>query len=165
MKKVLGIAVSLVLVLATAGVAGANSIIVPFFSDGGALSTDTPQQGLAGFIQLKNLEAEAIVVLVEYVDANGVDGGGATFELAAGTARGWRPVTDDPGLEGAGADIPNANLVGTFVLNDGNSDGVTDSGGNGGVVISSEGRIVGAAVSWNLSTGAGWSYPALEFPE
>jgi hypothetical protein len=164
-KKVLGIAVSLVLVLTAAGVAGANSVIVPFFSDGGALSSQSPQEGLAGFVQLKNLESEPIIVLVEYVDMNGVDGGAATFELAAGTSTGWRPVQDDAGLEGPGADIPNANQVGTFVLNDGNSNGVMDSGGNGGVVISSEGRIVSAAITWNLSTGAGWAYNGVEFPE
>jgi len=165
-KKILGIAVSLALVLTAAGVAGANSIIVPFFSDGGALGAESPPQGLAGFIQLKNLEDEAIVVLVEYADMNGVDGGAGTFELAAGTALGWRPVRNDPDFEGPSADlIPDANGAGTLATNDGNDDGIVDSGGNGGVVISSEGRIVGAAVSWNLGTGAGWSYPALEFPE
>jgi hypothetical protein len=166
-KKFLGIAVSLVLVLTTAGVAGANSLIVPFFTDGGALSSESPPQGIAAFVQLKNLEAETVIVLVEYVDSNGLDATPeeATFEIAAGTAIGFRPVRDDAGFEGAGADVPNADQVGTFTLNDGNDDGVVDSGGGGGVVISSEGRIVGASIAFNLATGAGWAYPALEMPE
>lgn len=145
-----------------------NSIVVPFFSDGGpSPGDDAPQEGLASLIQVRNVEEEAIWVLITYNDSNGVDctPEQCTFELFAGAAVGWRPVVEDEDFEGpVGAGVPKARENGTMAINDGNGNGVIDSGGNGGVVITSEGQIVGAAVAWNMGTGSAWSYPAIEPP-
>jgi len=156
-KKTLRVtAASLAMLLAVAGVAGANSILIPFFGDD-AEPPPPYSAGLAAFIQLMNVEEDPIVVMVEYFDPDGVDGtpGECTFELSGRTAISFRPVQNDEALEGeAGAAVPDALPVGKL-----------GEYATGGATISATGRIVGAAVGYNYYRNMSYAYPAFEIPE
>ena len=141
MKK-LSIFVALMMV---AGVASANTIVVPFFNDGGSLASETAA-GMRTYIRVKALDAETTVCTITYVDINGVDGtpGDNTFVLAPLATVGFRPVADDSVSEGAvGQAVPNAT-------------GGTFSGpGVGGCTIASDKNIAGMVSEENWFVGGG----------
>ena len=135
--------------LMVAGVASANTIIVPFFNDGGSLAGGD-NTGMRTYVRVKNLDAETIVCAITYVDVNGVDGtpGDNTFVLAPLSTVGFRPVADDSAAEGAaGAAVPNALQTGTFVALPGP--------GVGGMSIASANNIAGMVSEENWFVGGG----------
>jgi hypothetical protein len=141
--KKLSILMTLAMVMTVAGVASANTIIVPFFNDGGSLSTASGT-GLRTYIRVKNLDSATIVCAVTYTDINGVDGtpGDNTFVLGPLATVGFRPVAADTAGEGPkGSLVPNAT-GGTFTSNS-----------TGGVAISSTNVIVGAVYEENYLVG------------
>ena len=151
MKKVIGVLAVFAMVMTVASVASANSIVIPFFADGGTAETVSTQAGNAAFINLKNLGDTTITFFVDYRDADGVDGtpDANSDELGPYSAVTFRPVADDPNREGAGNGVPDAKPVGRFYA------------GNGGVTISSEGDIVGVLVGKNLEEDVMYGYGPL----
>jgi|GEM_PF-4549916 len=127
------------LVVLVAGVAGANTIVVPFFNDGGSLA-GTTASGMRTFIRVKNLDAVTITCAITYTDFDGVDATPSpnTFLIGPKAAVGFRPVQADSVAEGPGLGIPDATPVGTFA-------GGPDGGGPayGGAEISSVNSILG----------------------
>ena len=134
---------ALAMVMTFAGVASANTIIIPVFNDSGSLTTEAPS-GLRTYIRVKNLDDATIVCAVEYVDLNGLDGTPVdnTFVLAPLATVGFRPVAHDTAGEGAsGAAVPNA------------SGGTLSAPGAGGATISSANNIAGAVYEENYFVG------------
>lgn len=151
MKKTLVTLVCLGFVLTIPGVASANTLVIPFFADGGSLiGTGEAKQGQAAFIGLKSLETETITVAIRYTDNNGIDctPTANSFQLGPGSSKTFRPVRNDPNAENT--DVPNAVQVpgSTMVLVDGaDADTIIDGGGAGGAEITSTGMLAG-----NLNT-------------
>jgi hypothetical protein len=139
LRKTLGMLMVLGLVVLVAGVAGANTIVVPFFNDGGSLA-GTTAAGMRTYIRVKNLDAATITCAISYTDFNGVDATPSpnTFILLPKASVGFRPVQADEVAEGPGLSIPDAVPVGTFA-------GGPDGGGPayGGAEISSTNNILG----------------------
>lgn len=136
---------ALAMVATVAGVASANTIIIPFFNDGGSLALEDPV-GMRTYIRVKNMDAETIVCAITYTDINGVDGtpGDNTFVLGALATVGFRPVANDTAAEGAvGAAVPDAT-GGTF-----------DGPGVGGCSIGSPNNIAGMVSEENWFVGGG----------
>jgi hypothetical protein len=134
----------LLALLMVAGVASANTIIIPVFNDGGSLEGEAGS-GLRTYIRVKNMDDATIVCAVEYIDLAGQDGTPVdnTFVLAPLSVVGFRPVASDSGGEGpSGMAVPNAEAVGTL----GNP-------GAGGATISSANQIVGAIYEENYRVG------------
>ena len=134
---------ALAVVMTFAGVASANTIIVPFFNDSGSLTTEAPS-GLRTYIRVKNLDNATTVCAITYVDLNGFDGTPSpnTFVLAPLATVGFRPVANDTSGEGAvGAAVPNA------------SGGTFSDPGAGGASIASAGNIAGAVYEENYFVG------------
>jgi len=140
--KKLSILVALMMV---AGVASANTIVVPFFNDGGSLASSGTNSGMRTYIRVKNLDAETITCAITYVDVDGVSGGaGLTFQLGPLATVGFRPIANDTAAEGAaGAAIPDAS-GGTFT-----------NGGIGGCSIASANNIAGMVSEENWFVGGG----------
>lgn len=149
MKKIAIFAV--VLVLGT-GVAFASSLNVPFFLDnaaplGGSLA---PSSGSVTFIGIKNTTSSDIVITLTYFvrnndpnDSGFITTDPATAILSANQGLGWRPGSDDPGIEGAGNAIPDivsaeAALGGAASLNVAGSATITWEGDPSDII----GRLV-----------------------
>ncbi|MCK5558436.1 MAG: hypothetical protein KAJ01_08660 [Candidatus Hydrogenedentes bacterium] len=156
MKKVIGVLAVFAMVMTVASVASANSIVIPFFADGGTPATVSTQAGNAAFINLKNLGSDTITFYVDYRGTLGEDGtpDANSDELGPYATVSFRPVATDPNREGVGTgnDVPNAKKIGRLAT------------GNGGVTISSEGDIVSTLVGKNLETDAMWAYEAAAVP-
>jgi len=164
LRKTLGMLMVLGLVVLVAGVAGANTIVIPFFNDGGSLASEAAS-GMRTYIRVKNLDAATITCALTYTDfygvgsTPGIDGpGNNTFELGPKATIGFRPVADDPVSEGAGTRVPNA-------LTEGTSFGEF---GGGGVEISSTGNILGMVSQEDYfvagASGGSGIAPALNAP-
>lgn len=146
MKK-LSILVALAMVMTIAGVASANTIIVPFFNDGGNIAGGSTNTGMRTYIRVKNLDSATIVCAITYVDAGGVDGTPVdnTFVLGPLATVGFRPVADDSVAEdAAGRAVPNALSTGTFAVY-----------GGGGASIASANNIAGMVSEENWFVGGG----------
>ena len=149
MKKTLSIIAVLVVV---AGVASANTIVVPFFNDSAVVGEST---GFRSFIGVKNLDNDTITLVITYTDETGLDGTPTnnTFLLGANAAIGWRPTKADSAVEGPnGILVPDADANGTL------------ASGRGGAVISSSGAIVGRVAVSNLFLSGYSEYGAIEPP-
>ena len=177
MKRIVGI---LVCLLAITGVASANSVIIPFFVDGGNKFGEAPQ-GSQSYIGVMNLEPTTYTCMVFYTDTNGQSctplplGVANTFEIGPYSAKTFRPTVNDGLAENS--EIPDASQVlaaaygtapglgfpSSLKLTDTSGDGVIDGGGGGGCIITSTGEIVGNVNSvfhWNTNSNAvAGSYP------
>ena len=144
MKK-LSILMTLAMVMTVAGVASANTIVIPFFNDGGSLATETAA-GMRTFIRVKNLDSATIVCAITYVDVDGLDGTPVdnTFVLAPLATVGFRPIAVDSAAEGAaGVLVPDA------------SGGTFSAWGGGGASIASANNIAGMMSEENYYIGSG----------
>ena len=142
MKK-LSILMTVAMVMTVAGVASANTIVIPFFNDGGSLATEDAS-GMRTYIRVKNLDSATIVCAITYTDINGVDGtpGANTFVLAPLATVGFRPIAIDSAAEGpVGVLVPDAT-GGTFA-----------TPGIGGASIASANNIAGMVSEENYYVG------------
>jgi hypothetical protein len=158
LRKTLGMLMVLGLVVLVAGVAGANTIVVPFFNDGGSLASEAAS-GMRTYIRVKNLDAATITVAIAYTDFYGVDATPSpnTFLLGPKASIGFRPVANDATSEGDGTRVPDAVTTGT-------SFGVF---GGGGCEISSTNSILGMVAQEDYfvgSAGGSGIAPAVSAP-
>ena len=145
MKK-LSILMALAMVMTVAGVASANTIVIPFFNDGGSLASSGTNTGMRTYIRVKNLDSATIVCAITYVDVNGFDGtpGDNTFVLGPLATVGFRPIAYDTAAEGpVGAAVPDAS-GGTFT-----------TVSIGGASIASANNIAGMVSEENWFVGGG----------
>ena len=141
MKK-LSVLMALALVMTVAGVAYANTIIIPFFNDSGNNAGGESNTGMRTYIRVKSLDLDTIVCSIIYTDINGLSTSPATFVLGPLATVGFRPIADDSDAEGAkGAAVPNA------------SGGTFDDPGIGGAVIMSAAEIRGMVSEENWFVG------------
>ena len=79
-----------------AGIAFANALFVPFFTDSetAALLSDNTKRSTRTFISIKNVSAETQTVWLQYFDNNGanVTPAANTFTLGAGLSVSWGPA-------------------------------------------------------------------------
>lgn len=133
------------LVVLVAGVAEANTIVVPFFNDGGSLA-NVAGSGMRTYIRVKNIDPATITCAITYTDFAGLDAtpGDNTFLLGPKGTIAFRPVANDPTAEGENNPVPNAVTTGTTF----------GTFGGGGCEISSTNNILGMVSQEDYFVGA-----------
>jgi hypothetical protein len=150
MKKASLVALSVMI----AGIAFANTLYVPFFTDSetATLLADGTKRSTRTFISLKNVSTVTQTIWLQYVDPNGnsVTPAANTFALPAGAQVSWRPTLATYNLSGEGtAGTPSGQSIPNMVSGSNGSATIffQGAGDDPGAVV---GRVQGSSQEFNF---------------